>query len=170
MNGKSGCNTMQRYIIMGVSGCGKSTIGDAFAKQAGLTFIDGDTLHPPANLAKMSRGEPLDDTDRIPWLISVGKRLEADTIIACSALKRSYRDLIRQHAGAPVTFLYLRGRYETLAGRMLNRQGHFMPPALLNSQIETLEEPTDDENFVVADIEDTPEVILQRLMAGINAG
>lgn len=159
-----------RYVVMGVSGCGKSTVADGLAARLGLAFVDGDCLHPARNIAKMSRGEPLDDDDRAPWLDRVGQALAPGTVIACSALKRSYRDRIRSAAGAPVTFLYLRGRPETLAERMLSRKGHFMPPALLASQLATLEEPGPDEGAVTADIEATPEEIVDRLAAAIERG
>ena len=157
-----------RYVVMGVSGCGKSHIGAAFAKAIGATFIDGDDLHPPANIAKMSRGEPLNDTDRAPWLTEVGRTLGVDTVIACSALKRSYRDQIRSVAGGPVTFLLLRGKRETLLDRMSNRPGHFMPPSLLDSQLATLEFPAPDETFLVAEIENTPEQIVETFLAGLS--
>lgn len=157
-----------RYVVMGVSGCGKTTVGEGFANRLRLSFIDGDALHPADNIAKMARGEPLEDADRIPWLVRVGEQLEAGTVIACSALKQSYRDLIREHADGPVTFLYLRGRRETLTDRMFRREGHFMPPALLESQLATLEEPTSDETAIIADIENTREEILNILIAGIT--
>lgn len=157
-----------RYIVMGVSGCGKSHIGAAFAVAIGARFIDGDDLHPAANIAKMHRGEPLDDTDRAPWLESVGRALAPQTVIACSALKRSYRDHIRQSAGAPVVFLVLRGKRSTLLERVSNRPGHFMPPSLLDSQSAILEYPASDETSVVADIENTPEKIVQTFIAGLT--
>lgn len=158
---------MTRFVVMGVSGCGKSLIGQRFADAIGATFRDGDDLHPPANIAKMSRGEPLDDTDRAPWLNKVGETLATDgTVVACSALKRTYRDLIRSVAGAPVTFLFLRGRRDTLLHRMSARPGHFMPPALLDSQLATLQPPTRDEPHLVADIEHTPDQIVAIFLAG----
>lgn len=155
-----------RYVVMGVSGCGKSHIGAAFAATIGGNFIDGDDLHPKANIAKMSRGEPLSDTDRAPWLDQVGRVLEPDTVIACSALKRSYRDRIRLGAAAPVVFLFLSADRDLLLDRMSNRPGHFMPPSLLDSQLATLEPPMADELHVVADIKNTPEHMVERLVAG----
>jgi gluconokinase len=150
-----------RFVVMGASGCGKSRIGAGFAAAKGLRFVDGDALHPAENIAKMSRGEPLTDADRAPWLRRVGEVLSDDrVVIACSALKRSYRDLIRGAAGAEIVFLYLRGRRETLLARMTNREGHFMPPALLDSQLAILEEPEADEPHRVADIELPPERII----------
>ena len=153
---------------MGVSGCGKSRIGTDFAKAIGARFVDGDALHPEANIAKMSRGAPLDDTDRAPWLDRVGQVLQAEaTVVACSALKRLYRDRIRAMAGAPVVFLYLRGKRETLLKRMATRPGHFMPVSLLDSQLATLEPPGEDEAHRVADIEARPAAIVRQFKAGI---
>jgi len=154
---------------MGVSGCGKSLIGQTLATAMDLAFIDGDSLHPPANIAKMSRGEPLNDADRAPWLDRVADALAPPgTVVACSALKRRYRDQIRARAVGPVTFLFLRGQRQTLMGRMSSRPGHFMPTALLDSQLTTLEPPTDDEAHLVADIENTPARIVATLVAGLQ--
>ena len=163
---------MTCYVVMGVSGCGKSRIGQDFATAEGLRFIDGDSLHPPANIAKMSRGEPLTDEDRAPWLDKVGQVLQdPGTVVACSALKRLYRDRIRIRAGAgagvPVTFLYLRGQRDTLLQRMADRPGHFMPVSLLDSQLATLEPPGADERHVVADIAQSPAAIVHQLRAGL---
>lgn len=159
-----------RYVVMGVSGCGKSSIGKGFAAQIGAQFIDGDDLHPPENIAKMSRGEPLQDADRVPWLDKVGQALcNPGTVIACSALKRAYRDRITAQAQAPVTFLFLRGQRDTLIDRMAQRPGHFMPVALLDSQLATLEPPTPDERVLIADIEHGPAQIIATLLAAVNA-
>ncbi len=155
-------------VIMGVSGCGKSSIGTAFAAAIGGKFIDGDDLHPDANRAKMASGHPLTDEDRAPWLVKVGQSLRGDTgpiVIGCSALKRRYRDLIRAEAGRPVMFLHLTGSRDVLAKRMAARTGHFMPPNLLDSQLATLEPPTDDEHAVTVDIDQTPQEILAELLA-----
>jgi gluconokinase len=158
-----------RFVVMGVSGCGKSTIGRALADRLDISFIDGDDLHPASNIEKMRRGEPLDDADRAPWLDRVGARLEPGTVIACSALKRIYRDRIRRIAGGPVVFVYLRGSRETLARRMSERKGHFMPYALLESQLATLEEPAGDELLATADIEGEEVAIVERLAAELEA-
>lgn len=136
------------YVVMGVSGCGKSTVGRALAARLDLGFRDGDDLHPPANIAKMARGEPLTDVDREPWLRAVGAELRPGTVMACSALRRRYRDLLREVAPGDVLFIYLHGTRETLIERMRHRNGHFMPIALLDSQIATLEEPGQDERHV----------------------
>jgi gluconokinase len=159
---------MTRYVVMGVSGCGKSLIGQAFATAIHAQFIDGDSLHPQANIAKMSRGEPLNDTDRAPWLDVVGKTLaKAGTVVACSALKRVYRDRIRAMAMKPVTFLYLRGTRDMLLNRMISRPDHFMPASLLDSQLATLEMPTPDEMHLVADIDQTPDQIVAAFQKGL---
>ena len=157
-----------RYVVMGVSGCGKSLMGAGFAQAQGLRFVDGDDLHPAANIAKMRRGAPLTDADRAPWLAQVGAVLASDgTVVACSALKRAYRDQIRQAAGGAVTFLYLRGSPAVLLARMQARPGHFMPPALLDSQLATLEEPSSDEAFIVADIDQSPEAIIAQFQEAL---
>ena len=158
---------MTRYVVMGVSGCGKSRIGQDFATAVGARFVDGDSLHPVANIAKMSRGEALDNSDRAPWLDRVGQVLQDNgTVVACSALKRIYRDRIRAMAGAPVMFLFLRGKRQTLLQRMGSRPGHFMPVSLLDSQLATLEPPGADELHMVADIEQPPAAIVQQFLAG----
>ncbi|WP_404406744.1 gluconokinase [Pelagibacterium halotolerans] len=152
---------------MGVSGCGKTSIGTAFAGEIGAPFIDGDDLHPAANVAKMARGEALDDSDRYPWLARVADTLraaEGPVVIGCSALKRRYRDWIREGAGAPVTFLHLTGSREVIAERMAARQGHFMPVTLLDSQFSDLEPPGPDEAAVTVDIEQPFERIVAELL------
>lgn len=139
---------------MGVSGCGKTTIGALVARDLGLPFIDGDSLHPVENIAKMAAGTPLDDGDRAPWLELVGKTLAGSAdglVVACSALKRSYRDAIRAQAPDAV-FLHLDGSREVLGSRLEGRSGHFMPAALLDSQLATLEPLQADEAAVVIDI------------------
>ena len=160
---------MTRYVVMGVSGCGKSRIGQDFATAEGARFVDGDALHPAENIAKMSRGEPLTDTDRAPWLDRIGQTLrDPDTVVACSALKRIYRDRIRAGAGAPVLFLYLRGQRDTLLHRMATRPGHFMPVSLPDSQLARLEEPGPDEPHLTADIEQSPPAIVRQFQSGLG--
>lgn len=139
---------MARFVIMGVSGCGKTSVGTALAEQVGLTFIDGDDLHPASNVAKMASGIPLDDADRAPWLADVGRTLaygDGVTAIGCSALRRVYRDQIRGQVGGPVYFLHLSAPQEVLQRRVDARKGHFMPPALLVSQYAALEPLEADE-------------------------
>lgn len=146
---------MQRFVLMGVSGCGKSSVGAALAERCGMEFIDGDDLHPKSNIRKMASGQPLDDADRAPWLARVGQALagaRAPAVIGCSALKRMYRDWIRQELSEPVGFLHLDAPKHVLAERVANRDGHFMPPALLDSQFAALERLGPDESGVQIDI------------------
>lgn len=140
-----------RLVIMGVSGCGKSTVGAALAARLGLAYRDGDDLHPAANVEKMRAGQPLGDADRWPWLDRVAAVLkdEAPVIIGCSALRRAYRDRIRSGAGGPVRFVHLSGQRDLIAARMATRAGHYMPLSLLDSQFATLEPPGPDEALTV---------------------
>lgn len=140
-----------RLVIMGVSGCGKSTVGAALAARLGLAYRDGDDLHPAANVEKMRAGQPLQDADRWPWLDRVAAVLkdEAPVIIGCSALRRAYRDRIRSGAGGPVRFVHLSGQRDLIAARMATRAGHYMPLSLLDSQFATLEPPGPDEALTV---------------------
>lgn len=144
-----------KFIIMGVAGSGKTSIGEALAAQLGWTFVDGDALHPASNIAKMEKGAPLDDEDRRPWLQRVGETLrdhDGPIAVGCSALKRSYRDLIRRVARAEVRFIFLDGSRELIEARMAQRTGHFMPVSLLDSQFASLERPAPDENAIAVDI------------------
>jgi gluconokinase len=141
-------------VVMGVSGSGKSTVGAALAGRLGVPFEDADDLHPPANIAKMTRGEPLDDDDRWPWLERIGEWLVEHVdggVIACSALKRKYRDQLRHHCPS-VEFLHLEGGRDVIEQRQASRPGHFMPSSLLTSQFETLEPLQPDERGVVVDV------------------
>lgn len=142
----------RRVVIMGVSGCGKSSVGAGLAARLGLNYRDGDDLHPPENVAKMRAGMPLTDADRWPWLDRVGQVLlaEAPVIVGCSALKRAYRDRIRTAAGGPVTFVHLAGSQEVIAARMALRHGHYMPLSLLDSQFAALEPPAAEEAITVS--------------------
>ena len=156
-----------RVVVMGVSGCGKTTVGGLVARELGVPFLDGDSLHPVANVAKMAAGTPLTDEDRWPWLAIVGRELAAagdgGLVLACSALKRSYRDAIREHAPDTI-FLHLNGSREVLSQRIAGRSGHFMPPALLDSQLATLQPLQEDERGVVVDIAaPVPEVVAEAL-------
>ncbi|MGP9805092.1 gluconokinase [Paracoccus sp. NSM] len=136
-----------RVVIMGVSGTGKTSLGTALSDRLGIPYLDGDDLHPEANVAKMAAGIPLTDDDRWPWLDLVAQTLNAraPVILGCSALRRAYRDRLRAGAGGRVHFLHLTGPQEVIAARMQARQGHYMPPALLDSQFATLEPPGPDE-------------------------
>ncbi len=154
-----------RVVLMGVAGCGKSSVGAALAEALAIPYRDGDDLHSAANIAKMSRGEALTDADRWPWLALVGQRLRAGPmIVGCSALRRVYRERITEAAGGPVCFVHLSGSRAVIGARMRARHGHFMPPALLDSQFKTLEPPEPDENAVTVDI-DQP---LEKIVAAIR--
>ncbi len=133
--------------MMGVASCGKTSVGEALAVKLGAVFTEGDKLHPKTNVEKMSAGIPLTDDDRWPWLALVGGALQGDTahIASCSALKRAYREQITAKARRPVAFVFLDGSKELLQQRIAARQGHFMPPSLLASQLATLERPTANE-------------------------
>ena len=157
-----------KVVVMGVSGSGKSTVGRLAAELLGAAFVDADDLHPAANVAKMAAGIPLTDEDRQPWLAVVGRTLAdagpAGMVLACSALKRSYRDLIR--AVAPDTaFAELHGSRELLAERLLDRPGHFMPTSLLDSQLATLEPLQPDESGLRLDIADPPAALAEAIAA-----
>ncbi|MDR7126127.1 gluconokinase [Pseudotabrizicola sp. 4114] len=140
-----------RVIIMGVAGCGKSSVGEGVSAVLGIPYLDGDDLHPAANVAKMRAGTPLTDADRWPWLDLVAQALadQAPVLIGCSALKRVYRDRIRAGAAGKVSFVYLDGSRDLIAGRMAQRRGHYMPLSLLDSQFAALEVPGPDEAFAV---------------------
>jgi len=150
-------------VAMGVSGSGKSTVGAVLAGRLGVAFEDADDLHPEANIAKMSRGEPLDDSDRYPWLERIGEWLaehERGGVIACSALKRKYRDQLRHHCST-VEFLHLAGGRDVIERRQASRPGHFMPASLLTSQFETLEPLAPDENGVVIEVDGSVDQIVE---------
>jgi carbohydrate kinase (thermoresistant glucokinase family) len=150
-------------VVMGVSGSGKTTVGAALADALGLRFVDGDALHPEANVAKMAAGIPLDDADRAPWLDAIGAVLAAGpVVVACSALKRVYRDRLRA-AAPPLQLVFLDGDRAVLAARMAARPGHFMPTSLLDSQLATLERPDADEHALTADIDEPVATIVARL-------
>lgn len=130
---------------MGVSGCGKSNFGQELAARLGLPYFEGDALHSAANVEKMRSGTPLTDADRWPWLDRVAETLSDPAVVSCSALKRAYRDRIRERAGGPVTFVHLAGDKTLIAERMAARSGHYMPTSLLDSQFAALEAPGTDE-------------------------
>jgi len=161
----------QRLVLMGVAGSGKSTVGEALAKRIGATYFDGDDLHPRANIEKMSRGEPLTDEDRWPWLTLVGEALaqgDGTKIVGCSALKRIYRDHIRDKAKVPVIFVHLAGSREVISGRMGARTGHFMPTTLLDSQFAALEPPSADELSVTVDIDQPLEGVVDAIVEQLS--
>jgi gluconokinase len=154
-----------RVVVMGVSGCGKSTVGRALAARLGVNFVEGDALHSERNVAKMAAGTPLTDADRHGWLQLVAEQLNNPTaaargvVASCSALKRNYRDLLR--AGAPdLCFVHLHGSPALLADRLAARSGHYMPASLLASQLEILEPPGRDERALALDIVQPPSVLV----------
>ena len=155
-------------VVMGVSGSGKSTIGRRLADALGYAFLEGDEMHPPANIAKMSAGVPLDDADRAAWLDGIARWMEAQqaagrsAVVACSALKRAYRERLRR-AGPAVWFVYLEVDHRELARRMRGRE-HFMPPELLGSQLATLEEPAGDEPALRIDANGTIEATVAQAL------
>ncbi|MFJ2351803.1 gluconokinase [Glutamicibacter sp. NPDC087673] len=160
-------------VVMGVSGSGKTTIGKMLADQLHHEFIDGDNLHPKANKEKMAGGQSLDDADREPWLQLIGAKLaesnrhQAPLVIACSALKRSYRDLILSLEPATI-FIHLTGVPTLIRDRMNARSHEYMPTSLLDSQLATLEAPDADEPVLSADIADSPEGIVRQLIAKLS--
>jgi len=159
------------YVMMGVCGSGKSLIGAELARALDLEFVEGDDLHPLDNVQRMAAGIPLTDADRHGWLREIATRLReakrtgVGLVVACSALKRSYRDLLRSGGAADVRFVYLAGNRALLAERMAKRRGHFMPPALLESQLATLEAPSPEEQAWVCDIREAPEAIVADLVS-----
>jgi gluconokinase len=147
-----------RWVIMGVSGCGKSEVGTRLATRLGITLFEGDSVHSSENVAKMAAGKPLTDADRQGWLTLLRDRIRearetgTSLVLSCSALKRSYRDMLRQ--GDPdLVFVHLHGNRDVIANRMQSRPGHFMPVSLLESQLRDLEPPGEDERAIRIDIE-----------------
>lgn len=163
-----------RVVVMGVSGSGKSTVAALLAHTLGVEFVEGDAWHSPANVAKMAAGQPLTDADRQGWLEALAGRIAGAVaqrqglVLACSALKRSYRDILRR--GAPgLPFVLLHGERAVLAQRLAGRQGHYMPPALLDSQLATLEWPQAGENVLLADLRLEPQALVQQACAFLQA-
>jgi gluconokinase len=157
-------------VVMGVTGSGKSTVGAALAQRLHVPFADADAFHPQANIRKMSAGEPLDDEDRYPWLDAVGEWLARHRdggVMACSALKRKYRDQLRAHCASTV-FLHLSGSEELIGGRQASRLDHFMPPALLKSQFDTLEPLEPDERGVAIDVGQSVDAIIDVFLAACH--
>ena len=156
-------------IVMGVSGSGKTTVARGVADRAGWRLVEGDALHPPENVAKMHAGTPLTDEDRWPWLRAIAAEIDAmrargeSAVVACSALKRAYRDILIG-GRSDVVLVYLQGSKELIASRLVARRGHFMPPALLDSQFATLEEPGEDEHPIVVSIDASPDAIVDAVV------
>ncbi len=157
-------------VVMGVAGCGKTTVAEALAARLGWPVADADDFHPQANVAKMRSGTPLTDADRVPWLASIRDWLSAvpeNRVVTCSALRRAYRDVLRE-ATPRVRFVHLNGTRELLASRMGARRGHFMPLTLLDSQLATLEPLQSDEDGVVIDIDATPDGIVEAALRALD--
>jgi gluconokinase len=167
--GQTGC----ALIVMGVSGSGKTTVAELIAKQLGWPFMEGDRLHPKANVEKMRQGIPLTDEDRAPWLDRIGEELKLwaaegrSGVMTCSALKRAYRDRIRV-ARPDVRFVYLKGSLTLIKARVASRHHEYMPASLLQSQFDTLEEPTPDEQAIIVDAIGSPEEEAAAAIAGLG--
>ena len=161
-------------VVMGVAGSGKTTVGSLLARRVGWAFFDADDFHAPANVAKMARGEPLDDTDRAGWLAALAALIDRllheqrPAVLACSALRASHRARLRgRHGDAEVRIVYLRGDPDLILSRLEARNGHFMTAGLLPSQLATLEEP---QNALVLDVDASPETLVDRIRDGRGLG
>ena len=174
MNGEA-CEPPCALIVMGVSGSGKSTIAASLAERLNWTFEDGDRFHPASNVAKMSAGQPLTDMDRWPWLMAIADEIDRvclagkHAVIACSALKRAYRDVL-VHGRSDVRMIFLNGTQALIARRLTQRKGHFMPPGLLESQFETLEPPEPGENPVTVSIDASVDAIVDDIVRQLRLG
>ena len=163
---------MTSIVVMGVSGCGKSTIAALLAERLGYEYVDADWLHPKANVEKMQRGIPLDDEDRWPWLRAIAARMQElrrsgrGCVVACSALKRAYRDVLRD-GHADVRFVHLAGPAEAIAPRLTGRDGHFMPATLLASQFAALEPPQPDERAIAVSVTLAPGEIVEAVVTSL---
>ncbi len=158
------------YIVMGVSSSGKTLVGTKLAQALNLPFYDADDYHPESNIGKMKEGLPLNDKDRLPWLRNMARAMQdweeqGGAVLACSALKKSYRSILTPD-GIPVQFIYLKGSRELIAGRMKDRNGHFMPLSLLDSQFEALEKP---ERAITVSIDRSPEKIVGEILEQLEA-
>jgi gluconokinase len=160
---------MTIVVVMGVSGSGKTTVARGVAERKGWKLLEGDAFHPAANVAKMHAGTPLTDEDRWPWLRAIAREMDAmrakgqSGVVACSALKRAYRDVLIGSRN-DVVLVYLQGSKQLIAARLAARKGHFMPPALLDSQFATLEEPATDERPIMVSIVPPPEAIIDEVL------
>ena len=160
-------------VLMGVSGSGKTTIGELIAQRAAMVFLDGDDLHPPENKAKMASGQPLNDDDRRPWLTDVGNAAAEllnqgiSIVVACSALKRKYRDWLREQIPT-VVFIHLQGQEGSIAARIAGRTHEYMPASLLESQLTALEPLGPTERGIAVSIDESPNAIVERIMAAMD--
>lgn len=163
-------------VVMGVSGCGKTLIGSTLAERLGGQFFDGDDFHPPENIEKMSNGTPLDDADRQPWLERLRSELLEPAleesgpiaVVACSALRRSYRDILRGESHPQPIFVYLKGEFDLIFSRMSAREDHYMKEGMLRSQFAVLEEPGDDEGSLALSIAGNPEQIVSEALERLS--
>ena len=169
----AGADRVWHVVFMGVSGSGKSTVAEAVNDRLGWEFAEGDDFHPPANVDKMAAGRPLTDEDRIPWLEALADwtrerdRAGTPTLMSCSALRRSYRDILRR-GGEHTFFVHLAGDKGLLLERMNSREQHFMPPTLLESQLDTLEPLADDEAGMVLDVADPPQRLAEQVLRRLD--
>jgi len=170
MTGSAGCKPP--VVVMGVSGSGKSSVGERLALALGYPFVEGDGLHPAANIAKMSRGEALSDDDRWPWLDEIGKRLrvaaKTGVVVSCSALRLAYRERLRQAAGPALRFVYLDVSRSLLDERLRGRQGHFMPLSLLDSQLAALEAPQGESGVTVVKVDGPVDCVVHEALAALQ--
>ena len=159
------------YIVMGVSGSGKSTVGKLLSDRLYCQFYDADDFHPSSNIRKMNQGKPLTDSDRLPWLLELQKLItdtldaEKTAVLACSALKENYRKIMAGNCSTKVIWIYLYGDYETIQNRLKERRNHFLDARLLCSQFETLEEP---KNALVVEVSQNPQEIVERIMKQLS--
>lgn len=164
---------MSVVVVMGVSGSGKTTIAATLAERMGWRLLEGDAFHPPENVAKMRAGTPLSDADRWPWLRTIAAEIDAarasaqPLVVACSALKRAYRDILIGDR-SDVVLVHLAGSADTIGARLKDRAGHFMPPGLLESQFATLEEPAADEAPIVVAVTASPDTIADRIIVELR--
>jgi gluconokinase len=166
--------TPRAIVVMGVSGCGKTSVAEGLAAALGAAFIEGDSLHPAANVEKMSKGIALSDEDRWPWLDTIGGAMAGTlnegrgVVVSCSALRKVYRDRLRAAAGGLLSFVFLKGSRDLLLARMAARRNHFMPVSLLDSQLATLEDPSGEPGVVTIDIDASIEEIVAAALRGLS--